>query len=57
MPSLTRAEARLRSELLTVERMEVDLDLDLGGESFGSRTRITVRCAEPGADRADRSGT
>ena len=49
MPSLTRAEARLRSELLTVERMEVDLDLDLGGESFGSRTRITFRCAEPGA--------
>jgi aminopeptidase N len=49
MPSLTRAEARLRSELLTVERMEVDLDLGRGDESFGSRTRITFSCNEPGA--------
>ncbi|MDU0315065.1 aminopeptidase N [Phycicoccus sp. M110.8] len=49
MPSLTRAEARLRSELLTVERMEVDLDLDRGPETFHSRTRISFSCATPGA--------
>src|SRR5690349_13440065 len=49
MASLTRTEARLRSELLTVERMEVELDLDQGPERFSSRTTIGFRCAEPGA--------
>ena len=49
MPSLTRAEARRRSELLTVTSMAVDLDLDQGAETFGSRTRIAFDCAEPGA--------
>ena len=49
MPSLTRDEARLRSELITVQRMEVDLDLDKGPETFHSTTRITFSCNEPGA--------
>jgi len=49
MASLTRTEARLRSDLLTVERMEVDLDLDQGADRFGSRTTIRFRCAQPGA--------
>src|SRR5690349_14144276 len=49
MASLTRTEARLRSDLLTVDRMEVDLDLDQGPDRFGSRTSIRFRCAPPGA--------
>src|SRR3954452_12625883 len=49
MPSLTRAEAHRRSELLTVTSMDVDLDLDRGAEAFGSRTRIEVECAQAGA--------
>ncbi|KQU64641.1 aminopeptidase N [Phycicoccus sp. Root101] len=49
MPSLTRSEARERSALLQVTRMEVDLDLDQGEERFGSSTRITFSCNEPGA--------
>lgn len=49
MPSLSRAEARLRSDLLAVDRMEVDLDLDRGSEVFGSFARITFRCNEVGA--------
>jgi aminopeptidase N len=48
MPSLTRAEARERSALITVTRMEVDLDLDQGEESFGSTTRIEFSCTTPG---------
>ncbi|SDP73197.1 aminopeptidase N [Pedococcus dokdonensis] len=52
MPSLTRAEAARRSELLTVTSMTVDLDLarasDPATETFVSRTRITFDCAEPG---------
>lgn len=49
MPSLTRTEARRRSELLTVRDMEVDLDLDQGADTFGSRTRIAFDCGAPGA--------
>src|SRR6478672_7594998 len=49
MPSLTRSEARDRSALLEVTRMEVDLDLDQGEERFGSTTRITFSCKDPGA--------
>ncbi|WP_170070209.1 aminopeptidase N [Knoellia remsis] len=49
MPSLTRDEARQRAQLITVDRMEVDLDLDRGAEHFGSTTRITFSCNEPGA--------
>ena len=49
MPSLTRAEATTRAALLTVDAMEVDLDLDRGAEVFGSRTTIRFTCREPGA--------
>jgi aminopeptidase N len=49
MPSLTRSEARTRSALLGMTRMEVDLDLDQGEEHFTSRTRISFSCTEPGA--------
>ena len=49
MPSLTRAEARERSALITVTRMEVDLDLDQGAETFESRTRISFSCNLPGS--------
>jgi aminopeptidase N len=49
MPSLTRHEASLRSALVRVTRMEVDLDLDRGAEHFLSRTRITFTSAQPGA--------
>ena len=48
MPSLTRADARERSALIDVTRMEVDLDLDRGEESFGSRVRISFSCNTPG---------
>ena len=41
MPSLTRTEARQRSALITVTRMEVDLDLDRGEPD--------VRLARPGS--------
>ncbi|WP_457253969.1 aminopeptidase N [Pedococcus sp. P5_B7] len=49
MPSLTRSEAHRRSELLTVTSVEVDLDLNQGEETFGSRSRISFACTEPGA--------
>jgi aminopeptidase N len=49
MPSLTRAEARLRSDLLAVTRMDVDLDLDQGPDHFRSRTRVAFTCRQPGA--------
>ena len=49
MPSLTRAEATARAALLTVDAMEVDLDLDRGAEVFASRTTIRFTCREPGA--------
>jgi aminopeptidase N len=50
MAPLLRTEAERRAELLTVDRMEVDLDLDRGPETFGSRTRIGFACSEPGSD-------
>ncbi|WP_392543114.1 aminopeptidase N [Oryzobacter telluris] len=49
MPSLTRAEAATRAALLTVTAMEVDLDLDQGVETFGSRTTISFTAREEGA--------
>jgi len=48
VPSLTRDEARQRAQLITVNRMEVDLDLDRGKDSFGSMTRISFSCSTPG---------
>ncbi len=49
VPSLTRDEAQQRAQLITVNRMEVDLDLDRGTDTFGSTTRITFSCNDPGA--------
>ena len=49
MPSLTRAEAIARAQLLSVDAYDVDLDLDRGAELFGSRTTIRFTCREPGA--------
>ena len=49
VPSLTRDEARQRAQLLTVDRMEVELDLDRGAQHFGSTTRISFSCSAPGA--------
>ena len=49
MPSLTRADARERSALIDVTRMEVDLDLDRGEVSFESRVRISFSCNAPGS--------
>ncbi|MEO6998111.1 MAG: M1 family aminopeptidase, partial [Terracoccus sp.] len=40
MRSLTLAEARERSDLLTVTSYAVDLDLDQGSEHFGSRATV-----------------
>ena len=48
MPSLTRAEAVDRAALITVDAMEVDLDLDRGDEVFGSRATIRFTCHHPG---------
>ena len=50
MRSLTLAEARERSSLITVTSYAVELDLDQGAEVFGSRTVVRFACAEPGAD-------
>ncbi|MGL5928636.1 MAG: aminopeptidase N [Dermatophilaceae bacterium] len=49
MPSLTRAEARARADLLTIDTIEVDLALDRGPEVFGSQTVIRFSCRRPGA--------
>jgi aminopeptidase N len=45
---LTRDEARQRAQLISVNRMEVDLDLDRGSQNFGSTTRISFSCTTPG---------
>jgi aminopeptidase N len=49
MPSLTRAEAERRAQLLRVDGYQIDLDLTRGPEVFGSTTTIRFRAAEPGA--------
>jgi aminopeptidase N len=49
VPSLTRDEAIARAALITVDAVDVDLDLDRGSEVFGSRTVIRFTCHEPGA--------
>ncbi|GAB3108354.1 aminopeptidase N [Janibacter alkaliphilus] len=53
MPSLTLDEARDRTDLLTVRRMEVDLDLDRGAEHFGSTTRIHLTASRDGETFVD----
>jgi aminopeptidase N len=50
MRSLTLAEARERSSLITVTSYAVELDLDQGAEVFGSRTTVRFTCGRPGAD-------
>ncbi|MGH8876259.1 MAG: aminopeptidase N [Stackebrandtia sp.] len=46
--NLTRAEARERSRLLTVDSYDVELDLT-GDSTFTSRTTARFTCTEPGA--------
>ncbi len=50
MPSLTRDEARARAAVVAVDEMIVDLDLTLGEEQFGSRTRIEFRGVGAGTE-------
>jgi aminopeptidase N len=50
MRSLTLAEARERSQLLTVDSYAVQLDLDQGAEVFGSVCTVRFTCGSPGAD-------
>ncbi|MGN6752672.1 MAG: hypothetical protein ACTHJJ_08965 [Intrasporangium sp.] len=50
MRSLTLAEARDRSELITVGSYAVQLDLDQGAEVFGSVATVRFTCGSPGAD-------
>ncbi|KJK13826.1 aminopeptidase [Terrabacter sp. 28] len=49
MRSLTLAEARERSSLITVTSYAVELDLDQGAEVFGSHTTVRFTCEQPGA--------
>ncbi|MBM6404886.1 aminopeptidase N [Phycicoccus sp. CSK15P-2] len=49
MRSLTRAEATARAALVTVEAVDLELDLDRGAETFGSRTVLRFTSREPGA--------
>ncbi|MDN5718042.1 MAG: M1 family aminopeptidase, partial [Janibacter sp.] len=46
--SLTRAEAIARADLLSVTRMDVELDLDRGRETFHSLTRIHLTATAGG---------
>ncbi|HET8595932.1 MAG TPA: aminopeptidase N [Intrasporangium sp.] len=50
MRSLTLAEARDRSELITVSSYAVQLDLDQGAEVFGSVATVRFTCGSAGAD-------
>src|SRR4051794_28657635 len=49
MRSLTPAEARGRAALIAVTSYAVELDLDRGADTFGSRAVIRFTCTEPGA--------
>ena len=49
MGSLLRTEAQARADLIAVTSYDVALDLDQGGETFGSETSISFSCREPGA--------
>ncbi len=48
MSSLTRDEAIARADLLSVTRMDVELDLDRGRETFHSLTRIHMTATADG---------
>jgi aminopeptidase N len=55
VPNLTRDEAQLRADLLSVDSYELDLDLTDGGgkpsdRTFRSTARIRFRCNRPGAE-------
>jgi aminopeptidase N len=52
MPSLTRAEAVTRAELLRVSAYDIDLDLSSARESgqFGSTTTVRFSCVRPGGE-------
>jgi aminopeptidase N len=47
--NLTRDEARMRSELITVGSYHVELDLTGGDATFRSVSRVSFDCARPGA--------
>ncbi len=53
MPSLTRAEAQHRADLLTVTAMEVVLDLDQGASTFGSTSRMHLTAKGAGQTFVD----
>ncbi|MCT2089669.1 aminopeptidase N [Micrococcus terreus] len=44
--NITREEARVRAEALSVESYEIDLDLTLPGDHFRSRTTVRFRASE-----------
>ena len=46
---LLRTEARDRAALISVDLVDVDLDLTTGESGFASRTRIEFTCRRPGA--------
>ncbi len=50
MTSLTTVEAQRRAELLDVDAYRIELDLTRGAQRFGSTTRVTFGCREPGAE-------
>src|SRR5262245_35754396 len=51
MASLTRDEAAARSDMLRVDRYQIDLDLSAARESeqFTSTTTVLFSCTQPGA--------
>jgi aminopeptidase N len=48
MPSLTRAEAAARAQIIDVDAYDLDLDLTGTGGTFRSRTVLTFRAPEGG---------
>lgn len=48
--NLTRDEAATRSDLLSVESYDVELDLTTGAETFASTTVLRFTCRRPGAE-------
>ncbi|HEX6501447.1 MAG TPA: aminopeptidase N [Micromonosporaceae bacterium] len=49
MPALTRTEATERAALLRVAGYDVDIDLTLGADVFGSTSTVRFSCSRPGA--------
>jgi aminopeptidase N len=46
---ITRAETRMRAELISVQRYDVELDVSHGDAVFGSSTTIRFGCRIPGS--------